>query len=141
MEDRKNDLNMSVEEFKNSYQNIIRKRLEMGWTLILDQYKNFALNTSRNGPGINFFEMSLPTIGEKRTSTDAPNCEYYYAEKDSVPWNDILAEVPRKKDLLEAYSPDSGFLMCVSVPMYDVGDERLQSIRLFEFDTGKEINY
>ena len=115
-----------------------QKRLRSAWSSILSRDCNFfdkCRDTSlKEGEGFSIFKFLRPGKQEY-------NCEYYYAEKGSAPFNMIMASFSKKEEFLKVYNSEKFFAICVSVPEYESGEETVQQIRLFNFLEMKEIDF
>lgn len=113
------------------------QRLKNAWSCILtpeylDQCKTSA---STEGNGMSVFRFLRPS------SSVTHNCEYFYAEKDSMPWDMLFYHFENKETLLQKYDSSSMFMVCVSIPQYEAGDDTIQEIKLFSNYDGSEIDY
>jgi len=116
-----------------------KKRLRSAWSSILsrdckffEKCKEYSL---KEGSGFSVFKFLRPS-----DSARDHNCEYFYAEKGSSPYNMMINAFigSKKEDLLKAYNPEKNFAICVCVPEYESGEETVQEIRLFNFVDMKE---
>jgi hypothetical protein len=118
------------------------KKLTHAWNLILSaQYMKLASDTSlEEGSGFSIFKFLKPR--SKPDLNPEPNCEYFYAEKDSMPWDMFIKILPRKEEFLKVYDSSNMFAVLVSVPNCDIGDDTIQSMRLFKYsDKIEEVEY
>lgn len=91
------------------------------------------------------------THNERHNESHGPsgthNCQYYYVEKDTARWTSILAAVSAASastggdGFIKTYNPETMYAVCISVPVGDVGDESIEALRLFRFDTQTEVEY
>lgn len=113
----------------------IENKMKLCWKLILEQFTEKAQYNSRTeGAGLNCFVMlnnALP---------DGSNCKYCYAYKDEPLWNRILLCMPDSQKLLEKYNPEKNFLITVQIIPANDPISTVGNIRLFEYDTMKEID-
>ena len=136
------------------------KRLERAWRCILEQFSDRAQSMAlERGVGISLFRMLRGDVGasgvhnaghnersgpsgthNERPHNASHNCEHYYAEKDSARWFSILTAVANT-NFIKTYDPETMYAICVSVPVGDVGEESVESIKLFRYDTRMEVEY
>jgi hypothetical protein len=108
-------------------------RLEHAWSLILNQFFDLAQEASKSeGPGINIFKML-------RKGTETSNCQYYYAARDSMPFNVLFEAAPNGKALLKAYDPSKHLFIAVCIHTSDSGEETTQNIRIFNSTNRTEV--
>lgn len=116
------------------------QRLDRAWKAIvtehlLEKSKGDAL---KEGEGMSVFHFLRPSKGGDPPSH---NCDYYYVEKDSAPWTMIINAYPKKEALLRTYKRSEMYIICVSVPEYDVGDSSVQEIRVFRLLDNSEVEF
>lgn len=119
---------------------VIQQRLERAWRCVIQQYQDKSRDVaiSEGEEGMCIFRF----LFRSRQNPEAPNCEFYWAEKNSPPWTmmvDGLGAV--KAEFLKAYRPGDTYVICVSIPMHTIGDETVQSLKIFEISTGKEVEW
>lgn len=106
-------------------------RLSKAWKCILDQYVSLPFTTAaKEGSGISVFKMLRRS--KHTLENQVSNCEYYYAEKDSELWKTIVAH--SDPEVFSRYDPENMVAICVSIPLYEEGDETIQSIKLFDMN-------
>lgn len=125
---------------------LIRKRVDRAWGCVLkpspgskasSSFQKLALDSaSEEGEGLSIFRFLPPN----NTAKDY-NCEFYWAEKDSPPWNLMISNLPEKQAFLKAYNPGKNYAICLSVPLHAIGDETIQSIKLFDLVASKEVEW
>lgn len=109
------------------------KNLKLAWTQILGQYKEKAESDAKKyGHGMSVFVM-------KKELDEGFNCNYFYISYKTQTWDKYTNFCPNKELLEELYDPERMFLMSVHVPTEQDPDETVGNIRLFEFDSYKEI--
>lgn len=115
------------------------RRLNSAWSSILSRDCNFfnksKENSLKEGEGFSIYKFLRPD------NTRDYNCEYYYVEKGSTPYNVVISSFDKKDDFLKVYNYEKNFAICVCVPEYETGEETVQQIRLFNFSDLKEENY
>lgn len=115
------------------------ENLQLAWRCVLDPLSGYrdmmVKNSMEQGPGLHIFKFDSPKM---KIHDRCHNCEYYFLEKDSELYKKIMETVSNKK-LLSIYDPYKHYEVYVSVPRFDLGDERVQSIRLFSFDNHQEV--
>jgi hypothetical protein len=108
------------------------RRLERAWKCITDQFLDDSQKGSiQYGEGINVYHFILPKHQNH-------NCEYYYAEKGDLLWNDILETMPNKEIFLKNYKHSDNFAVCVSMPTSEFSEEIVRTVRIFSYDTHKD---
>lgn len=116
------------------------KRLDRAWQIIkneqnlLEKSKDVFL---KEGEGMSIFRFLRPS-GDQHT---VHNCEYYYAEKDSAPWTMMLNAYPKKEELFKVYKKEEMYIICVSMPEYDYGDDTVQEIKVFRLVDNSEVGF
>ena len=108
--------------------------LDKAWKCVIEQFTSKCQTEAvESGSGINLFRFLRSTKGATH------NCEYFYAEHDSILWKSILTSMPNRIWFEKAYQPEHMYAVCVSVPLHKFGDDTIQMVRLFKFDTHVEI--
>lgn len=128
----------------------------------MEQFSTIAQERSlESGAGINLFRMLRGEVvgvgahnerhnashGPSGTHNERHNCQYYYVEKDTARWSSILATISAASastggdGFIKTYNPETMYAVCISVPVGDVGDESIEALRLFRFDTQTEVEY
>ena len=125
---------------------VIQRRLERAWDCILRQYQNKAKDTAidEGDEGMCIFRMLMRKDSGEGNGSSAPNCEFYWAEKGSPPWTMMVDGLGKNKsEFLKAYgsSPGDRYVICVSIPMHTIGDETVQSLKIFDISSGKEVEW
>jgi hypothetical protein len=102
---------------------------------VLTQFIRLAEQTSiSEGPGINIFNMiPLVKVNDKQS-----NCVRGYAPKNERIWDFLLSVYPYREQLKKLYDPTKHFLIDVNIKLQN--DETLHNIRMFEFNTHKEVS-
>jgi hypothetical protein len=126
---------------------ITRHRVELAWSLILDQYFDHTLKASeKEGPGIGIFRLlrtsrasSMESDSSSGDSGKRFNCHYLYAERDTEPWRFLLQSSPHGEHLSSLYDPSRMLMICVQIPLGPQGSETTGNIRLFDITTRQEI--
>lgn len=115
------------------------KRLARAWKCIATpEYFDKAQRSSiDNGEGINIFKFLKPK--DSAGKENGGNCEYYYADKDCVFWGTLIDGMPNRHDFERAYKSGTTYAICVSVPVDDGTEDTIQSVRVFHYDTNKEV--
>ena len=115
-------------------------KLSLGraWTSVLSQYQVKAdMNAKDFGPGIAYFQML------KNPKEGAYNCKYCYAsrmENEEGPWKSFVMIAPNYEAIIHKYDPNRNYLIAVSVPSSSEDENIVIGIRMFEYDTGREID-
>ena len=107
-------------------------RAEKAWRCVVQSYLTKAKHDSlEKGEGLSMFKFLRP-----RESTKY-NCHYFYVQRGSEAWNEVMKSSPHSKDLMKKYSP--GMLMVsVTVPVHEIGEDDVTSLKLFGEDL-KEV--
>lgn len=114
----------------------IENKVSLAWKLILEQYIEKAKESSRQeGAGLNMFRMLT------NFTPEGSNCEYFYTCKDDPAFKRIMLYTPESEKLLEKYNPNTMFLIGVHISQEDNPFDTIGNIRIFEFETNKEVNY
>jgi hypothetical protein len=110
------------------------ENLQLAWRCILegedDLYKSIIVESPQQS-GLHMFKFGGRGGRGHNGYNGGYNCEYYFVEIESDLW--------KKIDHDKRYDPSKHYEVCVSVPRFDLGDERIQSIRLFGLDDHKEV--
>lgn len=116
------------------------KRIAVAWKCIsVPEYASKAQqSTIDNGEGINVFRFLKSRKNDEGTPL---NCEYYYADKGCALWDAILDNMPDKHAFEKAYQKSGVYAICVSVPVDTNSEDTVQSVRIFHYDTNKEVFY
>ena len=110
------------------------ERLRLAWEQILKQYFDKAENDAKEeGSGMCIFRM------RKEARVGIYNCEYFYLGRESVTWDKYMSYFPEGKLIGEIYDPERMFVIAVNVPDAHGSQDTVGNIRIFEFDTRKEI--
>jgi hypothetical protein len=136
------------------------KRLDRAWRCVMEQFSSIAQERSlESGAGINLFRMLRGDVGgvgardashnERHGPGGTHNCQYYYVEKDTMRWSSILAAVSAASTsadtdgggFIKTYNPETMYAVCISVPVGDVGEESIEALKLFRFDTSREVEF
>jgi len=108
------------------------EKLKRAWFQILKQYQRKAeTDAKENGPGMSIFSME--------ENDDMFNCSYYYVSYKNQTWEKYIGLSPQKDSLEKLYKPEKMFIISVNIPSYNNSDTLIGNIRLFEFDSYKEI--
>jgi hypothetical protein len=122
-------------EYVERENEIVRKRIERAWGCILNQFQKMASDTaSEQGDGLSIFKFLPPSNTAKEH-----NCEYYWAERGSPPWNTMISGLNEREDFLKAYKPGQNYAICLSIPLHAIGDETIQNIKIFDITSSREI--
>ena len=109
-------------------------RLNDAWEGVTTQYLKKAVKVSmQEGPGISLFRF----LNHLRKGIF--NCDYFYASKSELSWEKIISWSPYGKDIETMYDSDKHFIICVQIPT-DENDDTIGNIKIFEYDTMKEID-
>ena len=112
-----------------------KKRVELGWKCILDQYFEHTKKISlEEGPGVSIFKFL------RSPEKDGSNCKYLFSEEGGYMWKDLIESSPEGKKMQELYDPVSTVLICVHVPLGESGDGTIGNLKLFDKDTKTEIS-
>lgn len=107
-------------------------KLGLAWEQILKQYQKKAEDDAKEyGPGMSIFQM--------KEDNDVFNCKYFYLSYKSQTWEKYTSFCPEKDSLEKLYDPEKMFIMSVHVPTVEDANETVGNVRLFEFDSYKEI--
>lgn len=116
------------------------KRLARAWNCInTPEYIDKAQSNSiDNGEGMSVYRFLKP---DEIKGDRAGNCEYYYADKGCMLWNTIFDEMPNKSEFEKTYCSLSMYAICVCVPADEHTNDTIQSVRIFYYDTNKEVSF
>jgi len=116
---------------------VTMKRISRAWECIsTPEFSQKSQQSSiDNGEGINVYRFLRSS-----DTTDKGNCTYYYADKGCTLWNAIVGGMNNRAMFDKMYQHTNSYLVAVSVPV-DGGDENAQSLRMFQYDTNKEIEF
>jgi hypothetical protein len=118
---------------KTGYSSSI-ENLQLAWRCILEgeegRYREMmVLNSMEEGKGLHIFKFHGVSAGYNGSF----NCEYYFVTPDLDIWK-------KTEPIITSYDPSIHYVVCVSVPRYDMGDERIQSVRLFNLEDQTEVD-
>jgi hypothetical protein len=109
------------------------ERLQRAWYSIqtehLEKVKELILT---EGPGVCIFQLFRP---DERKNY---NCEVFYLPKSNDLWKLFLNDSARTH-FKEKYDENSMICVCISMPLYEIGDERIENLKLFDTISLKEI--
>ena len=107
-------------------------RLEKAWKCVVETYLPKVKNDSlEKGEGLSMFKFLRPRESKQY------NCHYFHIQRNSDAWTEILNVCPQRPDILRKFAPGK-LLISVTVPVHEVGEEEVTSIKLFGEDM-KEI--
>jgi len=108
-------------------------RVGKAWKCVVQTYLTKAKHDSlEKGEGMSMFKFLRP-----RESTKY-NCHYFYIQRSSEAWTEVLKQSPQGKEILKKYSPGM-LIVSVTVPVHEIGEDDITSVKLFGEDM-KEID-
>lgn len=115
-------------------ENIATRKVGRAWELILDQCITRSENLSKTtGAGTTIYDLLRCPDSKGR------NCKVSYVTYKSHIWDTAIYLFDKKDKLDEIYDPDDMFIICIQIPMGESGANKKCDIRLFHYESHKEV--